>query len=57
MSGNSSKNNVFRLKGSLQTYDWGKSGSDSLVAKFLKNAIGEDDSLGIEENKHYAEVC
>lgn len=45
---------LIRLKGSIQTYDWGKKGSSSLVARLAKNAIGQE--FIIDENKSYAEV-
>ncbi|KAI0073128.1 mannose-6-phosphate isomerase [Panus rudis PR-1116 ss-1] len=45
---------LFRLKGSIQDYDWGKQGSTSLVARLGKNAIGDDFSL--DEKGYYAEV-
>ena len=53
MPDNSHDNSVFRLKGCEQNYDWGKTGSSSIVAKFLREAVGEN---SIVENKAYAEV-
>ena len=45
---------VFRLKGSIQTYDWGKKGSSSLVAQLSRGAVKEDFEL--DEDTSYAEV-
>lgn len=45
---------IFRLKGSPQTYDWGKKGSASLVAQLGRGGISED--FEIKEETHYAEV-
>ncbi|EPQ55687.1 mannose-6-phosphate isomerase [Gloeophyllum trabeum ATCC 11539] len=46
--------NVFRLKTSYQTYDWGKQGSSALVAKLAPNSVGPDFKL--DENTTYAET-
>lgn len=45
---------IVRLKTSLQTYDWGKQGSESLVARLASAAVGSDFEL--DENTNYAEV-
>ncbi|KDQ54601.1 hypothetical protein JAAARDRAFT_135320 [Jaapia argillacea MUCL 33604] len=45
---------LIRLRTSIQTYDWGKPGSTSLVAKFAPNSIGPD--FEVDENAHYAET-
>lgn len=47
-------NNIFRLRGSIQNYDWGKKGKDSLVAGLGPNAIGDD--FEFSEDSYYAEV-
>ncbi|PSR70444.1 hypothetical protein PHLCEN_2v13695 [Hermanssonia centrifuga] len=46
--------NLIRLKGAVQEYDWGKEGSQSMVAHLAPNAIGEEFEL--EESKSYAEA-
>ena len=46
--------NIFRLKGAIQEYEWGKPGSSSLVAKYAPASVGRD--YNIEEDKNYAEV-
>ncbi|KAL5524428.1 hypothetical protein ACEPAF_9568 [Sanghuangporus sanghuang] len=46
--------NIFRLKGSIQEYDWGKSGSSSLVAKFAHAAAGQD--FEVSDSRNYAEI-
>ena len=46
--------NLIRLKGSVQNYDWGKRGSDSLVARLGSNGLGPD--FKVNENDYYAEV-
>jgi mannose-6-phosphate isomerase class I len=46
--------NVFRLRGSIQDYEWGKSGSTSLVAKLASESVGPD--YKIDPNHTYAEV-
>lgn len=45
---------LYRLKCSVQTYDWGKDSKDSLVAKLIPAACGPD--YKIQEGKKYAEV-
>lgn len=45
---------VFRLRCSIQNYDWGKQGRSSLVAQYAKAAVGED--YEVEDDKYYAEV-
>lgn len=45
---------VFELKCASQNYQWGKIGSESEVAKLLKNGDG---SFIIDEKTPYAEVC
>lgn len=47
--------NIFRLKASIQEYDWGKPASSSLVAKYAPAAMGDD--YKVDEKKNYAEVC
>jgi len=44
---------VLLLKCAVQTYAWGKRGSNSEVARLMKTA---DDSFVIDENMTYAEV-
>ncbi|KAL5519949.1 hypothetical protein ACEPAG_1609 [Sanghuangporus baumii] len=46
--------NIFRLKGSIQEYDWGKPGSSSLVAKFAHAAVGQD--FEVSDSRNYAEI-
>lgn len=46
---------LFRLKGSIQKYEWGKKDSTSLVARLGKGAISHE--FSIDENNFYAEVC
>ncbi|EJC97908.1 mannose-6-phosphate isomerase [Fomitiporia mediterranea MF3/22] len=46
--------NIFRLKASIQEYEWGKPGSSSLVAKYANAAVG--DEYKVEDTKHYAEI-
>lgn len=48
------RRNIFRLKGGLQQYDWGKTGSSSVAARLASNAIGGD--FRINEQESYAEV-
>ncbi|KZS95415.1 mannose-6-phosphate isomerase [Sistotremastrum niveocremeum HHB9708] len=45
---------VVRLKCSTQTYDWGKQGSESLVARLAPAAVGPEFEL--DENTSYAEI-
>ncbi|TCD71530.1 hypothetical protein EIP91_008911 [Steccherinum ochraceum] len=45
---------LFRLKASLQQYDWGKQGKDSLVAQLAPNAVGP--SFSLDNDASYAEV-
>ncbi|KAI0063367.1 mannose-6-phosphate isomerase [Artomyces pyxidatus] len=45
---------LYRLKGSVNNYPWGKSGSKSLVAQLAPNAIGS--SFTTEESEQYAEL-
>ena len=44
---------VFLLKCAVQTYAWGKQGSNSEVARLMRNA---DDGFVVNENTTYAEV-
>ena len=44
---------VFLLKCAIQTYAWGKKGSNSEVARLMKSA---DDGFSIDGNTTYAEV-
>ena len=46
--------NLIRLRGAVQEYDWGNTGSASLVAKLSQNALGPD--FKVREDKSYAEV-
>ena len=46
--------NLVRVEGSPQTFDWGKQGSDSLVARLGPNALGPNFKLN--EHRKYAEV-
>jgi mannose-6-phosphate isomerase len=45
---NQDANNLIRLKCSVQTYDWGRIGNESLVANIYDGEI--------DENKTYAEL-
>ncbi|KAI0804202.1 mannose-6-phosphate isomerase [Xylaria sp. FL0064] len=45
---------LFRLQCGVNSYDWGKLGSDSAAAKFA--AATPSDTLAIESNKPYAEL-
>jgi mannose-6-phosphate isomerase class I len=45
---------VFRLRGSIQDYDWGRKGSESIVAKFASEAVGPD--YKVDPDHTYAEV-
>lgn len=47
-------NNIFRLRGSVQNYEWGRKGGDSLVASLGPRAIGDD--FEFSEDQFYAEV-
>lgn len=49
-----SQKTIFRLKGGLQKYDWGKTGSSSLAARLAPNAVGE--GFKLDEQESYAEV-
>ena len=51
----SARKNLIRLSGSIQNYEWGKQGSQSLVARPGGNATGGH--LKVDESKCYAEVC
>ncbi|KZT25058.1 mannose-6-phosphate isomerase [Neolentinus lepideus HHB14362 ss-1] len=46
--------NLYRLKTSYQTYDWGKQGSTSLVAKLAPGSVGPE--FKVDENTIYAET-
>jgi hypothetical protein len=46
--------NLIRLRGAIQQYDWGKTGSAALVAKLSPNALGAD--FQVQGDKPYAEV-
>ena len=50
----SKQRNLMRLCGSIQEYDWGKTGSASLAARLAANALGPD--FKVKEDKSYAEV-
>lgn len=45
---------LFRLQCGVNSYDWGKIGSESAAAKFA--AATPSDSLNIQADKPYAEV-
>jgi len=45
---------MFRLKGSTQTYDWGKKGSSSLVAQLARGVV--KDEFESNEETSYAEM-
>lgn len=45
---------VYRLSCKVQDYDWGKSGSSSLVAQLAPNAKGP--AFTLSEDGSYAEV-
>lgn len=45
---------LYRLQCGVNSYDWGKIGSDSAAAKFA--AATPSDNLTIESEKPYAEV-
>jgi len=45
---------LFRLKGSTQTYDWGKKGSASLVAQLARGGVKEE--FETNEDTQYAEM-
>ena len=47
--------NIFRLRGGVQNYGWGKKGKESLVAALAPHAIGDD--FEFSEDQFYAEVC
>lgn len=44
---------VFKIIPGIQSYDWGKKGSDSLAAQLAEEGIP---GFQIDENKPYAEV-
>ncbi|GJE92961.1 mannose-6-phosphate isomerase [Phanerochaete sordida] len=46
--------NLIRLKGFVQQYDWGKTGSASLAARLSRHALGPD--FPVEETESYAEI-
>ncbi|TFK47139.1 mannose-6-phosphate isomerase [Heliocybe sulcata] len=46
--------NLYRLKTSIQTYDWGKQGSTALVAKLAPGSVGSD--FQVDEKTTYAET-
>lgn len=46
--------NLIRLKGFVQQYDWGKRGTASLAARLSHNALGRD--FQVELDKPYAEI-
>jgi mannose-6-phosphate isomerase len=45
---------LFRLQCGVNSYDWGKVGSESAAAKFA--AATPSDNLSIQSDKPYAEV-
>ncbi|TFY59249.1 hypothetical protein EVG20_g7863 [Dentipellis fragilis] len=45
---------LYRLQGSVNNYEWGTKGHDSLVAQLGPNAVGP--SFKVEENEPYAEL-
>lgn len=46
---------LFRLRGTVQDYDWGKPGSTSLAADLAQEGVGSDFTL--DKEHPYAEVC
>lgn len=46
---------LIRLQCGVNSYDWGKKGSDSAAAKFA--AATPADDLTIKDDQPYAEVC
>lgn len=46
---------LIRLKGAVQQYPWGRTGSASLAARLAPNAVGPEFKL--DEKESYAEVC
>ena len=46
---------LFRLRGTVQDYEWGKLGSTSLAADLAQEGVGSDFKL--ERDHPYAEVC
>lgn len=46
---------LIRLQCGVNSYDWGKKGSDSAAAKFAAATPSAD--LSIQQDKPYAEVC
>jgi mannose-6-phosphate isomerase len=46
---------VFKLKPTVQTYDWGKIGRESKVAQLAQ--AGKAAGFTMDEGKPYAEVC
>ncbi|KAI0649334.1 mannose-6-phosphate isomerase [Trametes meyenii] len=45
---------IIRLKAATQEYEWGRSGSTSIVARLGENAVGQ--GFRIDEERSYAEV-
>jgi mannose-6-phosphate isomerase len=45
---------IFKVTPGLQSYEWGKKGSDSLAAQMAKECV---EGFEVDENKEYAEVC
>lgn len=45
---------VFPIIGGVQSYDWGKLGSESKAAQYAAQGLPE---FTIDEQKPYAEVC
>jgi len=46
---------LIRLQCGVNSYDWGKIGSDSAAAKFAAATPAE--GFSVQEEKPYAEVC
>lgn len=46
---------LIRLQCGVNTYDWGKKGSDSAAARFATATPAPD--FSVQEDQPYAEVC
>lgn len=44
---------IFKVTPGLQSYEWGKKGSDSLAAQMAKECV---EGFKVDEEKEYAEV-
>lgn len=44
---------IFKVTPGLQSYEWGKKGSDSLAAQMAKECV---EGFKVDEGKEYAEV-